>query len=114
MTIAFFEPEAVLNVAATGAYCQAIVSVGGLEQAEDARALGARGAALLFEVATLGAGDAVFIHLADVLEEVAVLGASVIPLLEELLEPYPMGSEAFGPLETVKSPWPMPSSVRRR
>jgi len=71
------------------------VLVGGLEQAEDARSPGARGAKLLFEVATHSAGDAVFIHLADVLEEVAVLGAAVIPLLEELLEPHPVGAEAF-------------------
>ncbi len=42
--------------------------VGSLEQAEYDRALGVRGAALLFEVATNSAGDAVFIHLADVLE----------------------------------------------
>jgi hypothetical protein len=47
---------------------QAVVHVGSLEQAEYDRALGVRGAALLFEVATNGAGDAVFIHLADVLE----------------------------------------------
>lgn len=108
MTIAFFEPKDVLSVFC---FCyrlllpgQSIVPVGGLEQAEDARALGARGAALLIEVATHGAGDAVFVHLADVLEEVAVLGASVIPLLEELLEPHSVGSKASGPLETVKSP----------
>lgn len=107
MTIAFFEPKDVLSVFS---FCyrsllpgQAIVTVGGLEQGEDARALGAGGAALLIEVATHGAGDAVFVHLADVLEEVAVLGALVIPLLEELLEPQPVGSKASGPLETVKS-----------
>jgi len=108
MTIAFFEPKDVLSVFC---FCyrsllpgQAIVTVGGLEQAEDAWALGAGGAALLIEVATHGAGDAVFVHLADVLEEVAVLGALVIPLLEELLEPHSVGSKASGPLETVKSP----------
>ncbi|MCK4964013.1 MAG: hypothetical protein KAH98_00065 [Dehalococcoidia bacterium] len=108
MTIAFFEPKDVFKVFC---FCyrsllpgQSIVIVGGLEQADDARALGARRAALLFEVITHGAGDAVFIHLADVLEEVTVLGALIIPLLEELLETHSMGSEAFGPLETVKSP----------
>jgi hypothetical protein len=93
---------------------QAVVHVGSLEQAEYDRALGVRGAALLFEVATNGAGDAVFIHLADVLEQVAGLGAPVIPLLEKLLQTHSMRAEASRPLGTAESSRLKPLSVRRR
>jgi len=55
-------------------------------------------------VATHGAGDAVFIHLVNILEEVAALGASVIPLLQELLQPYPVGAEATGAMQAAESP----------
>lgn len=89
--------------------------VGCLEQLEYARALDVReAAATALEVAANGAGDAVFIHLADVHEEFAVLGASVIPLLEELIEPHSMGAEALGPFKAVKSPQPMLSLARQR
>ena len=90
---------------------QTVVVVGGLEQAEDDRSLEVRGAALVFELATNGASDAVFIHLADVLKQVAGLGAPVIPLLEELLEPRSVGAEASGPLQTIKSSCHIPLSV---
>ncbi len=89
-----------------------IMVVTGLEQIEYTRPPGVSGAALLFKVATYGAGDTVLVNLADVFEEVALHGASVIPILEELLEHYSMGTEASGPMDTVKSPCSMPSTVR--
>jgi hypothetical protein len=89
-----------------------IMVVTGLEQVEYTRPPGVSGAALLFKVATYGAGDTVLVNLADVFEEVALHGASVIPILEELLEHYSMGTEASGPMDTVKSPCSMPSAVR--
>jgi hypothetical protein len=91
-----------------------IMVVTGLEQVEYTRPPGASGAALLFKVTTYGAGDTVFVNLADVFEQVALLGASVIPILEELLKRYSMGMEASGPMKTVKSPCFMPSAERRR
>jgi len=79
--------------------------IGGFKQVEDIWALSiGSAAAAAFEIAADGAGDTVFIHLADVHEEVAVLSASVIPLLEELLQPRYMGAEASRPVETVESP----------
>jgi len=77
---------------------QAVVSVGSLEHAEDDRSLEVRGAALVFKLSTNGASDTVFIHLADVVKQVAGLGASFVPLLEELLELHSVGAEAPGAL----------------
>jgi hypothetical protein len=91
-----------------------IVVVTGLEQLEYSRPPGVSGAAFLFKVATDGAGDTVLVNLADVFEEVALRSASVIPILEELLKHYSMGTEASGPIETIKSPCPMPSVMRWR
>jgi len=78
--------------------------VGGLEHIKDARTLEVGGAAATaIEIAADGAGDTVFVYLADVDEDFAVLGASVIPLLEEFLHARYMGTEASGPLEAVES-----------
>ena len=81
----------------------AVVLVGGLDQAEDAGPLLVRGAALLFKVAANGTNHAVFVHLADVVKDVAGLRASFIPLFEEFLESDPMGAEASRPLEANES-----------
>ena len=81
-----------------------IMVVTGLEQLEYTRPPGVSGAAFLFKVATYGAGDTVLVNLADVFEEVAFHSASVIPVLEELLKRYSMGTEASGPMKTVKPP----------
>jgi len=91
-----------------------IMMVTGLEQVEYTRPPGVSGAARLVKVATDGAGDTVLVNLADVFEEVTLHGASVIPILEELLKHYSMGTEASGPMEIVKSPCSTPSAVRRR
>jgi len=117
MTITFFERETVLNYFFMLLVVTAdllIMVVTGLEQVEYTRPPGVSGAARFFKVATYGAGDTVLVNLADVFEEVALLGASVIPILEELLKYYSMGTEASGPMDTVKSPCPMPSAVRLR
>jgi hypothetical protein len=49
-------------------------------------------ATLLFEVVTNSASKAVFVHLADVVKDVAGLGTPFIPLFEELLKADPMGT----------------------
>jgi hypothetical protein len=90
-----------------------IMVVTGLEQVEYTWPPGVSGAALLFKVATYGAGDTILVNLADIFEEVALLGASVIPILEEFLKHYSMGTEASGPMNTVKPPCSMPSAERR-
>ena len=89
-----------------------IMVVTGLEKCEYTGPPGVGGAAFLFKVATYGAGDTVLVNLADIFEEGALLGASVIPILEELLKHYSMGTEVSGPMETVKSPCSMPTAVR--
>ena len=71
-----------------------LVVVTGLEQLEYSRPPGVSGAALLFKVPTDGAGDTVLVNLADVFEEIALRSAFVIPILEELLKHYSMGTEA--------------------
>ena len=91
-----------------------VMVVTGLEQVEYTWPPGVSGAALLLKVATYSAGDTVLVNLADVFEEVALYGASVIPILEKLLKHYSMGTEASGPMKTVKSPCAMPSAERRR
>ena len=67
--------------------------IGNLEQGEDAGALRV-GRAAGIEVAAHSAGDAIFIHLADVCKHIAGLSAAVVPLLKELLKLRPVGSEA--------------------
>ena len=74
-----------------------------LKQFHDAGPFSFNIAALLFEVSTNGASEAVFIHLADVVKDVARLSALVIPLFEELLESDPMSAEASRPLEANES-----------
>jgi len=78
------------------------VLIGGLEQAEDAGTLEVALNTPPFKVATNGAGDAIFIHLANVFEEVAGLSASVVPILKELLKYRFMGSKASRPSEPVE------------
>jgi hypothetical protein len=71
------------------------VLVGILEKLDYAWALKVCGAtASTVEVAAHGAGDAIFIYLADVHEEVTVLSAAVIPLLKNFGNLWVMSSEA--------------------
>jgi hypothetical protein len=75
----------------------AIVHFGGIEKLEDARPLQVSGAAARgIEVVTYGAGQAVFVYLTYINEEVTVLSAAVIPLFQNFGNLRVMGSEASG------------------
>jgi len=74
------------------------VLVSDLEKLGDVWPLKVTGAtALAFKMATHGAGNAILIYLAYVYEEVAVLGAAVIPVLKKLGNLGVMGFEASRP-----------------
>ena len=80
-----------------------VVPVAGLQQTDNAGPPGVKGEAFGLEAPANGAGDAVFVDLADIVEKIAALGAPVVPLLEEFLDPHSVGPEACGPLKPVEA-----------
>ncbi len=88
-----------------------VVLIGCLKQFHDAGPFSFNIAALMFEVSTNGASEAVFIHLADVVKDVTGLGALFIPLFEELLKANPMSTQTPGPLEANPSLYSMLPSM---
>ena len=81
---------------------QVVVMICGFEHVEDARSLEPERAALLLEVTADCAGDGVLVHLADVVENAATLGAPVVPFLEELPHSHPVGAETSARFEAAE------------
>lgn len=75
---------------------------GSVQEGNDVHSSGSRGdAATGIEVAADGTGDAVFVHLADINEPVAVFCCPVIPVLEQFAELGEMEAQPPAPRETA-------------
>ena len=82
---------------------ETVVAMASLQQADDAGPPGVKEAAFGPEATANGARDGILVDLTDILEKVAALGAPVIPLFEELLDPCSVAAEACRPLKPVET-----------